>query len=200
MKARVSSSVQFSASMMASSSASRRAATKARHSSSISPLAETQSTKVLDEVLLVAQARAGVDGARISCADLLVVAVAALRRGTSDEHEDVVDVDLDLLDQLDLEDDVVVDRLLLGVLVLAELGVEVEVDAAVVLALPLGEDLVAGELVERGQDVLQPQDRAEEGDELLLRRLADDRLPEREPLEQLGRPSRRTRRSSRRTA
>ena len=32
-----------------------------------------------------------------------------------DEHQDVVDVDLDLLDQLDLEDDVVVDRLLLGV-------------------------------------------------------------------------------------
>jgi hypothetical protein len=32
-----------------------------------------------------------------------------------DEHEDVVDVDLDLLDELDLEDDVVVDRLLLGV-------------------------------------------------------------------------------------
>ena len=53
--------------------------------------------------------------------------------------------------------------------VLAELGVEVEVDAAVVLALALGQDLVAGELVERGQDVLQPQDRAEQRDELLLR-------------------------------
>ena len=40
----------------------------------------------------------------------------------------------------------------------AELGVEVEVDALVVLELAFGEDLVAGELVERGQDVLQPQD------------------------------------------
>jgi hypothetical protein len=31
-----------------------------------------------------------------------------------DQPEHVVDVDLDLLDQLDLEDEVVVDRLLLG--------------------------------------------------------------------------------------
>ena len=58
-----------------------------------------------------------------------------------DQHQDVIDVDLDLLDQLDLEDQVVVDDLLVGVLVLAELGVEVEVDASVVLALPVGEEL-----------------------------------------------------------
>ena len=49
-------------------------------------------------------------------ADLLVLAVAAGLAVLLDEHEDVVDVDLDLLDELDLEDDVVVDRLLLGVL------------------------------------------------------------------------------------
>ena len=47
--------------------------------------------------------------------------------------------------------------------VLAELGVEVEVDAAVVLTLALGEDLVAGEVVERRQDVLQSQDRDRTG-------------------------------------
>ena len=114
--------------------------------------------------------------ARISRVGAVALGLAVLL----DEHQDVVDVDLDLLDQLDLEDDVVVDRLLLSRCILAELGVEVEVDAAVVLALAFGQDLVAGELVEGGQDVLQPQDLAEQGDERLLRRLADDRLAERE--------------------
>lgn len=66
------------------------------------------------------------------------------RRGTSDEHEDVVDVDLDLLDELDLEDDVLVDRLLVAVAVLRNSREQVEVDVAVVLVLPGGEQLVAG--------------------------------------------------------
>jgi hypothetical protein len=47
----------------------------------------------------------------------------------ADQQKDVVDVDLDLLDQLDLEDDVVVDGLLVGLRGLAEVGVQVEVEA-----------------------------------------------------------------------
>jgi hypothetical protein len=39
----------------------------------------------------------------------------------------------------------------------------------VVLHLPVGEDLVAGEVVEGREDVAEPQDRPEEGDERLLR-------------------------------
>ena len=186
--------------MMASSSAWRRAAMKACHSSSTSPFGETLVDEVLDEVPLVAQARAGVDRAADLGADLLVVAVAMLVAVLLHEHQDVVDVDLDLLDELDLEDDVVDDRLLLGRRVLAVLGVEVEVDAAVVLVLAVGQQLVAGELIEGGQDVLQPQDGAEELDELLLGRFALDDLPEREVGEQLADASRRTRRSTRRTA
>ena len=131
-----------------------------------------------DEVALVAQGDAGVDGALDvhQRGHLDVGAVAAGLAPLLDEQQDVVDVDLDLLDELDLEDDVVVDRLLLGRVLAAELGVQVEVDAAVVLEVALGQDLVAGEVVEGDQDVAQPQDRAEQRDELLLRCLADDRL------------------------
>ena len=103
-----------------------------------------------------------------------------------DEHEDVVDVDLDLLDKFDLEHDVVVDRLFVGVCGSPELGVKVEVDAAVVLALAAREDLVASELIEGRQDVLQPEDRTVKGDEVLLCGLAEDRLAKWEPVEQLG--------------
>jgi SpoVK/Ycf46/Vps4 family AAA+-type ATPase len=113
--------------------------------------------EVLDEVFLVTQGGAGVDGPGDRAAEFPVVPVAAFFPVLLHEHEDVVDVDLDLLDELNLEDHVLVDRLLLCFGFPAKLCVEVEVDAAVVLGLPLRQDLVAGELVERGQDVLQPR-------------------------------------------
>jgi hypothetical protein len=57
-------------------------------------------------------------------AHLLVVAVTLRGAMLLDEQQDVVDVDLDLLDQFDLEDDVVDDRLLLCVTLTAELGID----------------------------------------------------------------------------
>ena len=45
---------------------------------------------------------------------------------------------------------------------------------------------MAGEVVERGEDVGQPQDGAEEGDERLLLGLADDLLAEGEAVEEFG--------------
>ena len=62
----------------------------------------------------------------------------------------------------------------------AELLIEVEVDALVVLQLAFSEDLVAGELVERHEDVAQPEDLSEQGDEPLLLVLSDDPDTERE--------------------
>lgn len=135
-----------------------------------------------DQVLLVAQRDRGVDGA-LDLHQRVHLPVGPIAPGFAplgDEHQDVVDVDLDLLDELDLEDDVVVDRFLLGRIGAPELGVEVEVDRLVVLIVALGEELIAGEVVEGGQDGPQPQDRAEDRDEVLLRSLADDRSPERE--------------------
>jgi hypothetical protein len=58
---------------------------------------------------LVPQSQAGVDGA-LDIRYRLYLPVRAVPAGFApllDEHQDVVDVDLDLLDELDLEDDVV---------------------------------------------------------------------------------------------
>jgi hypothetical protein len=126
--------------------------------------------EVLDEVALVPQGRAGIDGPGDLGANLLVVAVSPLVAVPLDEHEDVVDVDLDLLDELDLEDDVVVDRLLVAVAVLAELGVEVEVDAAVVLVCRAVSISLPAKSSNDVRMFCQAQDRTEQGDELLLRR------------------------------
>ena len=71
----------------------------------------------------------------ISARIFLVVAVALLGAELLDEHEDVVDVDLDLLDELDLEHDVVVDDFPVAVAIARELVAETQVDAGVVLPL-----------------------------------------------------------------
>ena len=55
-----------------------------------------------------------------------------------DQHQDVVDVHLNLFDQLDLEDEVLVDGFLVSGVVLAHLLVEVQVGAAVVLDVARG--------------------------------------------------------------
>jgi len=88
--------------------------------------------------------------------------------------------------KLDLEHHVVVDAFLLGLGRGAELGVEVQVEALVILKIALAEDLIAGKVVEGGEDVLQPQDGAEQLDEGLLRRFAGDRGAQREQRLQLG--------------
>jgi hypothetical protein len=87
---------------------------------------------------------------------------------------------LDLLHELDLEDHVVDDRLLLRVGGAAQLSVEVEVVRLIVLVVALAEHLVAGELVERRQDVAQAQDPAEEHDEHLVRALTEPPRAQRE--------------------
>ena len=112
-KARVSSALRASSEISASSSSAsgldERAPVVAR-SSLTDGVDEGE-----DQVALVAQRRAGVDGALDvhQRGHLDVGAVAPGLAPLHDEHQDVVDVDLDLLDELDLEDDVVEDRLLL---------------------------------------------------------------------------------------
>jgi len=71
-----------------------------------------------------------------------------------DEEEDVVDVYFDLFDEFKLEYDVVVDIFFVGVFVDAEVLVDVDVGALVVLEVTGGEDFVTGEVVEGGEDVL----------------------------------------------
>ena len=57
---------------------------------------------------------------------------------------------------------------------------EVEVDALVVLHVTFGEDFVSCECVKGGEDVFEPQDGAEEFDELFFLFFAEDVLSERE--------------------
>lgn len=98
------------------------------------------------------------------------------------EHEDVVDIDGDLLDELDLEDNVlVVDLLLVSFpfLIPSEFIPQVQIDTAIVLLLTLSELVIASEFVKGSKDVFQPNDRTKEFDELLFRRLAYDGVSER---------------------
>ena len=74
------------------------------------------------------------------------------------EHEDVVDVDVDLLDELHFEDEVVRDRFLIHLRALVRLVIEVQVDASVVFELARGDRVIALEVVEGREDVAQAQD------------------------------------------
>ena len=102
-----------------------------------------------------------------------------------DEHENVVDIDLYLLNQLHLEDHIFVDGLPFPVAFSTEFREQVEVDTAVVLLLARRQQRVISELVEGSQDVLDTQYRSEKLDELLFRLLANNCLIQRVFLEQL---------------
>jgi hypothetical protein len=69
--------------------------------------------------------------------------------------------------------------ILFGVFPFGEVLVKVDVVALVILKIPFGQDFVTREFIESGKDVLKSQDRAEQPDKILLRRLSDDRLPQR---------------------
>ena len=101
------------------------------------------------------------------------------------EFEDVIDVHLDLFYQFGFEDNVVVDDLLVGFLMRTPLLVEIDVQALVVLQVAQTQHIIIGEIVESLQDVAQPQNRAEQGEEILLRLFSDDFLAQGEPLKQL---------------
>ncbi len=125
----------------------------------------------MDEVALVAQLVAGGDGAFDVTNDYLVGAVGVVV--LLHQHQDVVDVDVDLLQKLDLEDEIVVDDG--GVLLLpAPFLVQIGVDAAIVLLVARAQRIVLGKVVEGGEDVAQAQDHAEQPDERLLLFLAHD--------------------------
>lgn len=60
-----------------------------------------------------------------------------------------------------------------------------QVKTAIVLLLTLGKHIVGREFVERGEDVLKPDDSTEQLDELLVRFLSDNGLTEWKPSEEL---------------
>ena len=102
------------------------------------------------------------------------------------QHEDVVHVDLNLFDQLDLKHHIVVDDFLLALFAFAVGPMQVQIPALILLNLSRAQRRLPGKLVESREDVLQPQDRSPQSDELLLRALPHDRLPIWELLQQLA--------------
>src|SRR5699024_895806 len=102
----------------------------------------------LDEVALVTQAWAGINGTGNLCTDFFIFTVTARLTVFFNQHEDVVNVNLSLFDQLDLKYHIIVDGFLICNPIVFELCIILEVDAAVVLVLALAKDFITSELIE----------------------------------------------------
>ena len=66
-----------------------------------------------------------------------------------DKHQNVVNVDLHLPDELDLEGNIIVDILFVSVRFWAVRLIEIEIHALIILKIPLREKLMPGKLVKR---------------------------------------------------
>ena len=139
------------------------------------PVEGDPAVELFDEVALATHGRRRGKGAHDVDGDFPVVAIPALAPMVFDEHEDVVDVDVDLLDEFHFEDEVVGDRFLVRFRALPCFVVQVEVDTPVVFELARGDRVVALEVVEGREDVAQAQDLPHEVDELLLFLFGGDR-------------------------
>ena len=122
--------------------------------------------KVFDQLLFAAQLGAGIHGTADGNEHFLVVAVGIVV--LLHQHEDVIDVDLDLADEFHLKDDVVGDVLLVAMAPLQPLIPQVLVPAQIVLQIPLVQQFLLGKLIEGGEQVAHSKNGAEQSDECLL--------------------------------
>ena len=138
----------------------------------------------LDQLLLAAQLGAGVNRAADIDDNLFIFAIAVFV--LLDEHEDIIDVDLDLLDQLDLKDDVLCDIFLIAVLFLLPFVAQILISTKVGLQIALRDQLFPCEIIKRAEKIPHPQHSAEQQDEVTLILLAYySGFSQRESLEQL---------------
>ena len=103
--------------------------------------------KAVDQVLFAAQLDAGVNRPVDGSQDALVLAVRFMV--LHDKHQNVVDVDLHLPDELDLKGNIVVDVFFVPIRFRAVRLIKVEIDALVILKIPLRQDFIACKLVKR---------------------------------------------------
>ena len=101
--------------------------------------------KAVDQVLFAAQLDAGVNRPVDGSQDALVLAVRFMV--LHDQHQNVVDVDLHLPDELDLEGNIIVDILFVPVCFRAIRLIKIEIHALVILKIPLRKKFVPGKLV-----------------------------------------------------
>ena len=101
--------------------------------------------KAVDQIFLAAQLDAGIDRPVDGSQDALVFAVRFMV--LHDKHQNVVNVDLHLPDELDLEGNIIVDILFVSVRFWAVRLIEIEIHALIILKIPLRKKLVPGKLV-----------------------------------------------------
>ena len=104
-----------------------------------------RTNKAVDQVLFAAQLDAGVNRPVDGSQDAFVLAVRFMV--LHDKHQNVVDVDLHLPDELDLEGNIVVYILFVAIRFRTVCLIKVEIDALVILKIPLRQDFIACKLV-----------------------------------------------------
>ena len=104
-----------------------------------------RTNKAVDQVLFAAQLDAGVNRPADGSQDAFVLAVRFMV--LHDKHQNVVDVDLHLPDELDLEGNIVVYILFVAIRFRTVCLIKVEIDALVILKIPLRQDFIACKLV-----------------------------------------------------
>ena len=101
----------------------------------------------MDQVLFAAQLDAGVNRPADGSQDAFVLAVRFMV--LHDKHQNVVDVDLHLPDELDLEGNIIADVFFVSIRFRAVRLIKVEIDALVILKIPLRKNFIACKLVKR---------------------------------------------------
>ena len=101
--------------------------------------------KAVDQALFAAQLDAGIDRPVDGSQDAFVLAVRFMV--LHDQHQNVVNVDLHLPDELDLEGNIVVDILFVPIRFRAIRLIKIEIHALVILKISLRQDFIACKLV-----------------------------------------------------
>ena len=104
-----------------------------------------RTNKAVDQIFLAAQLDAGVNRPVDGSQDAFVLAVRFMV--LHDKHQNVVDVDLHLPDELDLEGNIIVDVFFVPIRFRAIRLIKIEIDALVILKIPLRKKFVPGKLV-----------------------------------------------------
>ena len=103
--------------------------------------------KAVDQIFLAAQLDAGINRPVDGSEDAFVLAVRFMV--PHDQHQNVVDVDLHLPDELDLEGNIIVDVFFVPIRFRAIRLIKIEIHTLVILKIPLREKFVPGKLIKR---------------------------------------------------
>ncbi len=103
--------------------------------------------KAVDQIFFAAQLDAGVNRPVDGSQNALVFAVRLVV--LHDEHQNVVNVDLHLPDELDLEGNIIVDVFFVPIRFRAIRLIKIEIHTLVILKIPLREKFMPGKLVKR---------------------------------------------------